>query len=387
KTLWQVGEADGRNAEFALTSKGYEGFSDDGFYVVGRSDSRQEWPFIQPGPADGWAGSRPHSSQVVFGLKKVPDSASRLVVRVLDTQGSIPPRLRVTVNKYTQEIQLPRGGGDDSLSGNFSKSKPYVWNVPVPASALLAGQNRVSITSVGGSWLLFDAVSFEADPATELAPSDPVIVESVEARPVLNRDKTGALVQPVVARVRNFGPATSAMLKLNGQTQNVAIRPGASQVSFTSPETEKEVKTRLTVEVEGKQLADTPVTLSPVRHWTIYLIPHSHVDIGYTQQQEEVRLKQIANMQEALDLIKRTSNYPAGSQFKWNLEVLWPMEEYLRTCSPAQRQEMLGAIRSGKLVVNAYFGNLLTGLCSAEELLRASAPSLGVVKQAGITLD
>ncbi|RYX82293.1 hypothetical protein EON83_20080 [bacterium] len=388
KTLWQIGEADKKNAEFALAPGGYDQFAADGFYAVGRSDSREAWPFIHPGPADSWAGGRKHDFQIVFALRSAPNSGSRLVVRFLDTQSRIPPRLRVQVNNASEEIQLPAGGGDDSFSGRFNRSKPFVWTIPLPAKALVAGTNKVTISSIAGSWALYDSISLEAPPETEVTETNPVLVESVEAQSVLDRDKvTGALMQPVVARVHNFGPATTAILRMNGRATTARLPVGVSQISVPAPEPRTPTKARLIVQVGGQQIADDTVTLTPVRHWTIHLLAHSHVDIGYTQPQEDVRLKQISNFREALELIKKTANYPADSQFKWNLEVLWPMEAYLRNATPAQRKELLDAIRSRKLIINAYYGNLLTGLCSPQELLRASAPSLRMVGEAGVGMD
>ena len=34
--------------------------------------------------------------------------------------------------------------------------------------------------------------------------------------------------------------------------------------------------------------------------------------------------------EQAIELAKESSNYPPGSQFKWNAEVLWAVDNYLR---------------------------------------------------------
>ena len=47
-------------------------------------------------------------------------------------------------------------------------------------------------------------------------------------------------------------------------------------VSLTVRGTEKKVKTKVTVE--------------PMRHWTVYLYNHSHVDIGYTNTHKNVEM-------------------------------------------------------------------------------------------------
>ena len=71
-TLWKIGVKDGSASEFALAPGNYTGFRDDGFFVVGRSDPKRDWPYVQPGPGDGWAGGRGHTFSVVFGVKAQP---------------------------------------------------------------------------------------------------------------------------------------------------------------------------------------------------------------------------------------------------------------------------------------------------------------------------
>ena len=61
----------------------------------------------------------------------------------------------------------------------------------------------------------------------------------------------------------------------------------------------------------------------PVRKWVVYLLPHSHVDIGYTHIQPEVERVHWRNIDQALELCRKTADYPPGARFKWNAEVLW----------------------------------------------------------------
>ena len=42
--LWEIGKADGGNAEFSLAPNRYHDFRGDGFFVVGRSESGRDWP-------------------------------------------------------------------------------------------------------------------------------------------------------------------------------------------------------------------------------------------------------------------------------------------------------------------------------------------------------
>src|SRR3990172_5076248 len=70
--LWQIGQPDGDNREFALAPAGFDQFREDGLFFVGESDAARDWPYVQPGPVDAWAGHRSHTFIVVFGLKEAP---------------------------------------------------------------------------------------------------------------------------------------------------------------------------------------------------------------------------------------------------------------------------------------------------------------------------
>ncbi len=70
--LWQVGQQDHKNTEFALAPNDFNRFSQDGFFLVGASDSQRDWPYVHPGLQDAWAGGRPHPFTILFVLKKTP---------------------------------------------------------------------------------------------------------------------------------------------------------------------------------------------------------------------------------------------------------------------------------------------------------------------------
>ena len=93
--LWQIGVSDNDDREFALAPNRYSEFREDGFYVIGASDAKRDWPYVHPGPVDSWAGSREHTFTVAFGLKSQPaEGTCRLRVGLVDTHSQSPPRLR-----------------------------------------------------------------------------------------------------------------------------------------------------------------------------------------------------------------------------------------------------------------------------------------------------
>src|SRR6201987_2399709 len=79
-------------------------------------------------------------------------------------------------------------------------------------------------------------------------------------------------------------------------------------------------------EVAGKS-ESAEVRLEPVRKVQIFILPHSHHDLGYTDLQSNVEEKQMANISKGIELARKTANYPPGARFVWNLEVRWGADQ------------------------------------------------------------
>ena len=127
--------------------------------------------------------------------------------------------------------------------------------------------------------------------------------------------------------------------------------------------------------------------VKPVRKWVVYLLPHSHVDIGYTDIQPEVERKHWQILDQALELCRKTADYPLGARFKWNSEVAWPVDSYLRQASPKRQQQLVDAIRAGQVELHALYANELAGLCRPEELLRLMQCSIAMGRRCGVTVE
>jgi len=385
-TLWEIGRADGDNAGFALAPSHYAQFRTDAFFVVGQSDARQDWPYAQPGPVDAWAGSRPHTFTVRFGLKDAGrDGNCRLVVRLLDTQAGNPPRLRVDLNGHATEHRLLPGAGDASIFGNPKAGRPQTVTVEFPASHLRAGDNDVHLTTLSGSWLLYDSVQLETPDGVELVPAKTrtalVLVQPIRAL----RREGGGLVQPLQLSVAHAGVEVDATLRLGtGNPVPLHLRAGLQTLEVTTPAVEAETDVPLVLESGGNVLADRLVSVKPVRHLTIYVLPHSHTDIGYTELQTAIEEKQVNNLLRGMEIARQTAAYPEGARFVWNVEVLWAADLYLRRLDPAARDAFVAAVKRGEVALNGMYLNELTGLCRPEELLRLFRFATRLGEQTGV---
>lgn len=136
---------------------------------------------------------------------------------------------------------------------------------------------------------------------------------------------------------------------------------------------------------KGEQLTKS-VLVPAMRHWTVYIYPHSHVDIGYTNTQENVEFIHKRNLDVAIDLAEKTRNYPEGSQFCWNTEVVWPVERYLQRASSSQKKRLFNAIKKGYISVDAGYINTNTSASNDEELLQLFSFGKKIEKETGVSI-
>ncbi|MBI4811644.1 MAG: hypothetical protein HY800_09450, partial [Ignavibacteriales bacterium] len=135
----------------------------------------------------------------------------------------------------------------------------------------------------------------------------------------------------------------------------------------------EEVKTEtelpVTFSIDGNIIERKAVNMKPVIKREIYLLSYSHNDIGYTDLQPNIEKKQMKNLDDALHLIKQTKDYPLESRYKWNMEVIWALESFMKQASAEKRNEVVEAVKSGQLGLNALYANVLTGLASGVEMM------------------
>jgi len=391
--LWQIGKADNNTAELALgpdRSNQYSvTFPNDALFVAGQSDPKQDWPYIQPGPADGWAGGKSHTFRILFGLSKAAsDGECELVLDFVDTHSAVPPKLTITINDASFERQLPKGAGDDSAFGQPEKGREHVETVGFPVQALKGGTNQISITSAAGSWILYDCVALKTPAGVETGPLDMVNkLLGVDTQPFLVR-RDGKLYQPVLASVLHIGETVEASVAVDGaEPARHSLISGFKVVEGLVPAVDKPTSVDVDVKVAGESIGRQSVTINPVRKWEVHLLHHSHVDIGYTHVQTEVIQKHFEYFEQVIDLARKSADYPAGSQFKWNVEVLWAVDSYLKQAPEEKRQEFIEAVKKGWIALDALYGNELTALCRPEELVRLVGCAQKLGKLCGVTID
>ncbi|WP_165225609.1 glycosyl hydrolase-related protein [Aquisphaera insulae] len=132
---------------------------------------------------------------------------------------------------------------------------------------------------------------------------------------------------------------------------------------------------------------DGPAAPKPPRKLTVYIVPHSHTDIGYTEIQTQIEKKQVDNLLQGIALAKRTAGNPEGARFVWNVEVLWAADLFLHRLGDAQKAEFIDAVKQGHVALHGMYLNELTGLCRTEELLRLFREGTKIADLTGVPIE
>lgn len=101
----------------------------------------------------------------------------------------------------------------------------------------------------------------------------------------------------------------------------------------------------------------------------ILVLHHSHLDVGYTHSQAMLWELQNDYIEQALDFLEETADWPEISQPTWTCEVTAPVSNWLKTASPDRIKLFKKHFNEGRMGVSAFEYNS-TPLLNAEELHR-----------------
>jgi hypothetical protein len=147
-----------------------------------------------------------------------------------------------------------------------------------------------------------------------------------------------------------------------------------------------EAEVSLTLRV-GNKVLHKSISVPSQRQWTVYIYPHSHVDVGYSNTQENAEIIHKRNLINGARLSEETQNNPEGSRYTWNPEVLWPVERYLKNADTENKKYIINAIRKRYISPEASYLNVNTSACSEEELFRLFGFRNDLQKETGTSIN
>ncbi|MBX7234645.1 MAG: hypothetical protein K1X65_09695 [Caldilineales bacterium] len=119
---------------------------------------------------------------------------------------------------------------------------------------------------------------------------------------------------------------------------------------------------------------------------TIYLISHTHTDIGYTDYQDTVFRQLLGFIDKAVELGEATADYPPEARYKWTCEVSSFVERYFRERPARQVDRFLELHRRGQMAV-AGMAYHWTPLLSTANMIRSLYPMMRLRRDYGLKIE
>ncbi len=247
--------------------------------------------------------------------------------------------------------------------------------------------NKGNAAVIGAGLLIILASAVFASPAGPSAPPaqassgtpvTPVSKPRLEVVPTVFLVKDGDAVKQIVQLIVDLpGPETGkAAVKawVAGKPCDLALPPfslktGRNVLEARVPEAGKPVKARFEVNL-GTAVLSREITLLAPRHWSLYLFHHSHTDIGYTELQPRVAQNHVEYLDSVIAYCRQTDAYPDDAKFRWNIEISWALQNFIRTRPEADVRALADLIRAGRVELSGLYLNQSDGF-SHEEIIRS----------------
>jgi alpha-mannosidase len=196
-------------------------------------------------------------------------------------------------------------------------------------------------------------------------------------------------LQLIDVQIDHTKPSGNVIITTNIDKNKItqALSLGVNTIELSVPKVTSEKSIKVNVSVEGLLTKNESIELKPVIFREFDFVSHSHNDIGYSDLQDTVEQKQIRNIRDAMQLIKKTSTYPVAARYKWNIESLWAVQNFMKIASEQEKKNFVNDVKSGSIGLPASYANQLTGLCSPEDLIHYTDYSFQLKRLYGIDFN
>lgn len=193
--------------------------------------------------------------------------------------------------------------------------------------------------------------------------------------PLFRRIEGGELrqaVRVVIDAAEEGAPVTLTLREGRSvlDQMRTAIGSGRTRLLLFVPEARRDRALTLEVSDGRADPLHTALQIGPQRKWSVYLVHHSHLDIGYTDPQAAVLRHHLAYLDAVLDFLDQTDDGPEPARFRWNVEATWPLLHWLASRPHGAVERFLGRVREGRIEVTALPYTMHTEAYSIDELAR-----------------
>jgi alpha-mannosidase len=388
QVLFTMGQFDGSSQEFSagLPTNPVRVHSED-------ITDTHLWYAFQPvatASGKGLADAASAPRTILFTVAGKPVSAYTIHVSLLIEHASVPG-LHVEIDghhgTFYLQPKLDNRIGDGGAVSFPSFSQATV-SFEVPGAFLHTGENEIAFSAVStppgnevpDAGFNYDAIAMFEGGSADTKEFNPRIEPTV-----FYKLEHGHLEEGLDVTLRlSQAPVQSALLTVNGArvtlSLNGTIQWGEQRRRIYVPAFGPHTQARIEV-TEGGRTEISQRYLDPAKRWTVYVVPHVHLDLGYTDYQAKVESVQSRIIDEAIDL------FALHPRFRFSVDGMWSFEQFLNTRTANDRTRALTAMKAGQFFVPAQYSNELTGFASAETLLRSLYPSAQFSREHGTPLN
>ena len=175
--------------------------------------------------------------------------------------------------------------------------------------------------------------------------------------PVLFKEN-GKSFQQVIASYRSDEPGKMVFTMNKKELLRTDLIKGDNRILLTFPAVTRPTKITISAKINDGAAVNYPFTITPPKKWQIYLVQHSHTDIGYTRPQSEILAEHMRYIDYALDYCDQTDDMPDDAKFRWTCESSWVTREYLRSRPSSQIERFKKRIEEGRIEVTGMYANM-----------------------------
>jgi alpha-mannosidase len=385
ETVWRIETR--RESEDPFTNSRI----DDAAGVVVRlwDETPDPWPRVHPGPLNATTGFREITAAIEFDLA----DASGDLQLVLDGRGASGPcpdlRLDVNGERGLVLVQQQRTDRAHDPQPPSPISGPFHRIVNLPLSALRVGRNRISLTTIGLDGAVPEASDYARRPDLGSWFGSTLVWNSIELRrgeseperatlyalPLFVRSGEGALDELVDIHLTNT--SFRGHLRVRGDVDS-DVELSSSGYSFGDWRVRSQVRDEpgeVRVVVEAADRHELRAERS--RKWTVHLIPHVHLDVGFTDLPAKVLELHSRNLDKAVEIMRQHPEY------RFTVDGAILAHEHANARSTEAVAAVNAQIGAGRLALNPLYAQPLTGLMGFEDLCRNLLYGMNRLRDAG----
>ena len=273
--IWKIGNPDNKASEFALGPSDYEKFLakdfgyEDRYFLINHSVVNKDFPYVLPGPDDGWGGTgglsgwRTHEINILFNLENIPSDGNwALFVDLVDSH---PNRslVKLTVNNIEKKFDIS-GQSDDAIRGKTENSKEQILEFSLDTKSLKESGNKVTISVIEGSWIVFDQIYLKGPSKASLGKNNQqLFIRDVKAASY-ELEQAGVRKQPLLVDVEHLQGNPQLSVKLDGvKIFNAQLDTARYEFEVPMPAVDKQKRSRYQILVADEIINQGVVLRSP----------------------------------------------------------------------------------------------------------------------------